>query len=299
MLSEPRFHRTLTLKDGRRLGYAEAGDPQGRPVIYCHGFPASRLEAALVDRAALRLGARIVVPDRPGYGLSDYQPGRRMVDWPGDVEQLADALGFGRFAVLAVSGGGPYGLALCHAAPGRVAAASVVAGLGPVYDPEAVRPMRGPARFGFASARKAYWLTRLVYGALLGPFLRARPELALALLTIAMPESDRATLSQPDTRAVLCAAIREGLRPGVGGALLDFKLYTRDWGFEAAAIRMPVDFWHGEADGTVPLLHSQMLAALLPQARLIQRPGEGHFSLPIQHTDEILEALLAAWAFGT
>ena len=292
MNPEPRLNRTITLKDSRSLGFAEVGDPRGRPVIYCHGFPASRLEAVLVDRAARRQGARIVAPDRPGYGLSDFKPERRMAEWPADVAELADALGFGRFSVLAVSGGAPYGLSLCGALGDRIAAASVVAGLGPVYDPEAVRPMHPPARFGFTSARYAPWLTWLVYGMWFGPFMRARPELALALLTTAMGEADRATLGQPDTRAVLCESIREALRPGMRGALLDLDLYSHDWGLDFAGIDLPVVFWHGDADSTVPPSHSLSLAASLPNARVIQRPGEGHFSLPINHADEILAALL-------
>ena len=45
------------------------------------------------------------VPDRPGMGRSDFQPGRRIVDWPNDVLELATALGFDTFAVLGSSGG--------------------------------------------------------------------------------------------------------------------------------------------------------------------------------------------------
>lgn len=292
MLLEPRLNQTIRLKDGRQLGFAEAGDPQGRPVMYCHGFPASRLEAALVDHAASARGARIIAPDRPGYGLSDHCPARRITDWPGDVAELADRLKITRFSVLAVSGGAPYGLALLHGLPERIEGAGVVAGLGPVYDPEAVRPMHGPARFGFTSARQAPGLMRLAYGALLGPFMRAWPDIALALLTTSMREADRATLACPDTRATLCASIREALRPGMRGALLDFVLYAHDWGFDPAEIKLPVDFWHGTEDRTVPVRHSRMLAGSLPRAQVIEMPGEGHFSLPIQHAGPILEALL-------
>ena len=33
----------LSLPDGRRLGYAEYGDPNGKPVMLFHGNPNSRL----------------------------------------------------------------------------------------------------------------------------------------------------------------------------------------------------------------------------------------------------------------
>ena len=80
-------YREVKLRDGRTLAYAEYGSPSGQPIIYCHGVPSSRVEADLiVDGAkAAALNLRIIVPDRPGMGRSDYQPGRRIVDWPDDV----------------------------------------------------------------------------------------------------------------------------------------------------------------------------------------------------------------------
>ena len=122
----------IRLADGRRLGYAEYGDPEGKPLFYCHGFPASRLEAALLDPSARKAGVRVVAADRPGCGLSDFQPDRRIGDWPGDVVELAGALGIDRFAVVGVSGGGPYALACARKIPQRLTAAAVVCGLGPV-----------------------------------------------------------------------------------------------------------------------------------------------------------------------
>ena len=84
---------------------------QGLPLFYIHGLPASRLEGKLIEAAALGNGIRVIAPDRPGYGISDFQPGRRLLDWPCDVKALADRLSINRFMVLGVSGGGPYALA--------------------------------------------------------------------------------------------------------------------------------------------------------------------------------------------
>src|SRR3712207_4749749 len=85
---------SLRLRDGRVMAYAEYGDPDGRVVLGCHGSPSSRLERHVEDPADYRRwGIRFVVPDRPGFGRSHQQPGRRVTDWPDDVARLLDALG--------------------------------------------------------------------------------------------------------------------------------------------------------------------------------------------------------------
>lgn len=91
---------TLVLPDGRKLGYAQYGAQAGRTVFYCHGLPGSRIEAAGLLSMALRLDIRIIGVDRPGYGLSSPQPGRTLLDYPKDIERLAEFLGVDRYSVL-------------------------------------------------------------------------------------------------------------------------------------------------------------------------------------------------------
>ena len=112
--------RFLGLPDGRRLGYTEFGDPLGIPLCAFHGTPGSRFMFRLVHETARRLGLRIIAPDRPGFGLSDYQENRTLADWADDVRALADKLGLARFGVAGISGGGPYVAACAALLPGWV-----------------------------------------------------------------------------------------------------------------------------------------------------------------------------------
>ena len=98
--------KTLTLKNGRTRVYAEYGHPAGIPIIGFHGMPASRLMLKLFENAALSSGARLIAPERPGYGLSAPAPGGTLLDYPLEVVELADALGLDHIAVMGVSGGG-------------------------------------------------------------------------------------------------------------------------------------------------------------------------------------------------
>ena len=96
-------NQLFQLPDGRRLGYAEHGASNGKPLFYFHGSPSSRLESNLYlsDEMLQSLNVRLITIDRPGMGLSDFQPNRRLIDWPKDVIALADHLNIERVPVLA------------------------------------------------------------------------------------------------------------------------------------------------------------------------------------------------------
>lgn len=110
---------TMTLPDGRVLGYTDLGAQDAPLVIYFHGAPSTRLDLVAYDEAFASLDVRVVCPDRPGYGTSSPEPGRQLQDWPGDVAALADQ---SRPVPVETGDGG------CNAAP--TVAAALVAGVG-------------------------------------------------------------------------------------------------------------------------------------------------------------------------
>jgi pimeloyl-ACP methyl ester carboxylesterase len=289
-MMEAASDRWITLRDGRRLGFAEYGDPQGRPLLYFHGFPASRLEAALTDAAAARLGLRVITIDRPGIGLSDFLAGRTIADWPQDVVELADALRLQRFAVLGVSGGGPYALACAAEIPSRLSAVGIVGGLGPVAAAESTVGMAALNRFFLCLFRHASWLGRPLF-ALVAKGIRRWPERFFAFFTATVPVADRKALDRPDIRRLFHASMREGFRQGARGAARELLLYSRPWNFAPAQIPAEVHLWHGELDVTVPAAMGRRLAATLPHCRARFLPEEGHFSLPLIHMEKILSTL--------
>ena len=140
----------LRLSDGRTLGYAQYGVPDGKPLFVFHGSPGSRLQVRAAHAPALARGIRIIAPDRPGLGLSTRLPGRQVADWPSDVRELADALNIARFAVIGVSGGGPYVAACAWGLPERITRAGIVSGVAPPAPGSA--PRQRPAT---PSARRA------------------------------------------------------------------------------------------------------------------------------------------------
>lgn len=105
-MGQDRRNQQVALPSGRKLGFAEYGAASGKPVLYFHGWPGSRVEPQAIESANDPMGVRIIAVDRPGYGLSEFQERRRILDWPQDIARLVEAVGVGRFAVMGVSGGG-------------------------------------------------------------------------------------------------------------------------------------------------------------------------------------------------
>ena len=281
---------TIRLKDGRRLGYADLGDPSGTPVFYFHGFPSSRLEACMVEEHARRLGVRLLSVDRPGYGLSDDLPGRTISDWPDDVAALADALGLDRFAVVGSSGGAPYAIACAALIPRRLTVAGVVCGLGPPETFRGATEMMKINRLALWLSRRVPWLSRPVF-AVLGPLMRRHASLLVRHMARSLSEPDRKALERPEIGGRLARALAEAFRHGTCGVARDGVLYGRPWGVPFEKIEMEVHIFHGELDRIVPASIARGLERRLPRARATYFPDEGHFSVILHRVPEMFEAL--------
>jgi pimeloyl-ACP methyl ester carboxylesterase len=279
---------TLVLGDGRRLGYAQYGRPDGEPLFYFHGHPGSRLEARLAHSAAATAGLRVIALDRPGYGLSDQRPGRTITDWPADVAAAADLLDITRFFVAGVSGGGPYALACAWRLPGRVNRAAVISGVGPYQVPGITHGMRWQNQVGFRLGSRWPALSRALMRSMQRG-ITGRPEPTIEALARAMSLSDARVVRRPDVRDVLIADISEAFRQGIDGAAWDIVLLGRPWGFPLSEIGTEVHLWQGEADTLVPPAMGRYQAEQLPNCHFRLLPGEGHL-LIIDRMPDLIEA---------
>ena len=279
--------RTIRLRDGRRLGYAEWGDPRGRPLLYFHGWPGSRLEGRLADDAATARGVRLIALDRPGMGLSDNQRRRTLVDWPDDVVHLAAALGLERFAVLGISGGGPYAAVCAWKLSDQLTRVGIVSSLAPLDVPGVIAGMGRRNRLFFQVVGRVAVLRRVLFGTM-AVSVRRRPDCTLERGVAAAV--DKKYLARPDVRMVLEEALSEGFRKGGRGPAGEMGLYTRAWGFRLEDIRTPVHLSHGEQDANAPVAMGHYLATVIPDCQASFYPAEGHLHF-VDRLPEILAAL--------
>jgi pimeloyl-ACP methyl ester carboxylesterase len=282
-----RFSQTHALNDGRQLGFADTGLPSGRPLVFFHGTPSSRLDAEWLDDAAARAGWRLVAIDRPGIGLSSPVHGGAVTDLADDVADLLDALDIGDVSVLGYSGGAPYALATARQLADRVDLVGLVSGWGPPDRGDAYVDVATIERLSDAIARHAPVLTRAMFAAV-NTSLRLAPSTSARLL--ARRFEGEAPELDPTPEAL--HPVLEAFRQGSAGAARDLHLIVRPWGFRLDEVTMPVRLWHGDRDREIPLHHSEYVADAVRDGRLDVIEGGDHLAL-YRHADEILSSLAA------
>lgn len=293
MVARPLLEGSVAVRDGRRLSFAEFGTPHGRAVLWMHGTPGSRRQVPMEARDyAVEHDLRIIGLDRPGVGSSTPHLYDDVLDWTGDLVLVLETLGIDDLRCVGLSGGGPYVLAAAAALPERVRSVGVLGGVAPTRGVDAapggvmqfaasMAPLlvRAQVPLGFALSR-GIWLARPVGGPVLDLYARFQPE------------GDKHLLGRPEFRAMFLDDLVNGSRFQMTAPVHDAVLFTKDWGFSLADVRVPVRWWHGDQDHIVPLAHGQHVVDRLPDARLIVADGESHLG-GLARSIDVLETLLA------
>jgi pimeloyl-ACP methyl ester carboxylesterase len=287
--------QTFNLPDGRILGFAEYGNPDGAPLLYFHGYPSSRLEARPIDDMARRHGVRVLALDRPGFGLSSPQPHRRILEWPIDVQAFAQGMRLPRFAVLGVSGGGPFALACAYALPrGMLTGVGLFASATPWT--------RGAHHMSLyrrvVSLAATHWPggLRLVMNAFvivvrwivttrpvtrrLDSWLEAQWRKKEEAQPVAVEEGPKRTTMER-RQELLRMLIDEPFAQKAEAAVHEAKLLSsQDWGFRLEDVEYDVvRIWHGAQDQNAPIAMIRYLAERLPHRVLREFEGDTHYTM--------------------
>lgn len=264
--------------------------------MYFHGWPSSRLQGAQLHQTCLERKIRLIAPDRPGMGKSDFQPDRTLRDWAVDVAELADHLGWEQFSVMGVSGGGPYAVAVAALLPERVSEASVICGAPPLarfpdrsammWPYRALLNIRPRAPFLIPGVLKvSEWISQCP------PHC---PPMSWVLQWTAA--ADRDALQGSESFETVTRSFREGISAGTRGVQLDGDIYTSEWEIDFQNIRVPISFWHGEDDKNIPFAMVKEYASWIPTAEMHSFPGEGHYSIIASAPRLVLDDLVKAKA---
>lgn len=273
---------TVSLPDGRKLAYAEYGDPGGDPVVFMHGTPGSRVTGSLARDRNADLGVRVLAPDRPGFGRSGFAGKQSFADWAGDVAAFADALGVDEYGVVGFSAGGPYALACGAHTPERVTGCSVVSGVGPYG--VAADEQRRFDRTMAAVARRSMHLARPL------AWLLCRRVRSASRFTDVVGEPRDGDLADPrlgETGRILLSDFREAVRQGATPVAADYATLARDWDFEPSDVGVPTRVFHGNDDDAVPVAASEHVAEAIPEASHTVYDDAGHFRPLVEQVEDV------------
>lgn len=295
MVTPPRYEGTFRLNDGRRLGYAEYGPAEGKPLLWFHGTPGGRRQIAPEARTlADARGVRLIAVERPGIGDSTSHSYKSLADWAADIQALCNAKEIDRFMVCGLSGGGPYALACAYYLQDRVVAVTVLGGVAPTRGTDA-------AQGGVASlsrtAGPVVKTLRVPLNRILLTLIRSlenRVDTAMDAFAKLMPPGDQAMFEDPAIRHMFEDDILLASRKQMQAMIHDVVIFGKDWGFLLSEIDTPVYLLYGDADNIVPVEHGEHLAERLPNSEFRIRPGEGHLG-GLGASEEIFNDLLAHW----
>ena len=277
----------FTLKDGRELESADNGINSESAIVFHHGTPGHASSWTDWLESAATAGIRAIAYSRAGYGTSDRNPGRSVINVNSDIAQVLDAKNITKFVSIGWSGGGPHCLANTFEARnvGAISLAGVGAfgvddldfleGMGPENHDEFGAALKGEAVIDQwmndnAGAMKSVTGSDIIeaFGGLIG-------------------DADKAVLEGGEADA-MAASMRSALAVSFDGWIDDDLVFVKKWGFELESITKPVYLWQGDDDFMVPHAHSYWLEKHIPTAKLTFKPGEGHISIGVKHREEIL-----------
>ena len=294
-IARPKLEGKIAVGENRQIGFAEFGAPQGRAIFWLHGTPGARRQIPTEARVfAEHENIRLIGLDRPGIGSSTPYQYETVATFADDMRTIADTLGIDKMAIVGLSGGGPYTLACAAAMPERVVAAGVVGG---------VAPASGPDRIGGGL---------MALGSRVAPLLEvAGAPIRLAAMTLIQlirplagpaadiyglmsPPADRRLLARPEIKAMFLDDLLNGSRKQLSAPFYDIVVFARDWGFRLDEVKVPVRWWHGDADHIVPYAHGEHVVARLPDAEFYPMPGESHLG-GLGRAEEILRTMIEVW----
>lgn len=300
MTADLAIHRSqLALADGRVLDVRTAGPDDGPVHVHVHGTPGSSFVDRVLLGSLVSRGLRVVTWSRPGYSTSTPRPGRSVASFADDAREVLDLLGVDRVTATGWSGGGPHALSLAALLPDRVRAVSVLAGVAAYA--ESLGELDFFAGFGqdnieeFGAAIEGEPAVRAFLVPYVDAFRTVTREGIVEAIGSLLPESDRRWIAG-EYGLDLAQEFREAVEVGSEGWVDDDLAFVRPWGFDLGSIVVPVALWQGSEDLMVPFPHGRWLASRMPQAQARFVDGEGHLSVVLGRSDEIVDALLAAAA---
>ena len=262
----------VILKRGDKIYYREYGPSDGEPVIVCHnGFGCRVSIAHNYHEICTKLGKRVIIPDRPGCGLSPFIK-RHPHNWSRHFSQFVDALGIQQYELLGNVFGCTIALNLAAQADERLTKVMLAS---PVFinrkrDAKYLTGILAPsARLVGASkhfAREIYtlWLKSVTTN--LNTHYRK-------MLDLSIGDKERELFAQHQVMDLLVDGFSYASRSSLEGIAREMVYCMTPQKLDLSKITIPVSLWWGTQDKRIVQAGVENIAAQLPDATLHIREG--------------------------
>lgn len=289
------IHNIFQLPGNRNLSYCLYGLSSDQPVLYFHGTPSSRLEPSLLSAYSIDIEAllfkyklQLIAIDRPGMGLSAFNPAGDFVSFAQDVNLLLQDLKIKQCKVLCWSGGGPFALTIAHECKEVIQAVYIITGFTISFGAGKVFNKMHGNKLYFGSAKWVPGLLRMVMKLVAGK----APTKPIPQRISRMPDVDHKLMTEvTKLRQVSATTLQEACHQGSRGAVYEARLYFKNYGFELKDVHQPVHFWWGNEDNVVIHLHAEAVEQQVPNHVMHYKQNEGHLSIYIKCIEEVLQTI--------
>jgi len=240
--------KTMTLSCGQPICYREYGKSDGRALVVLHNMYSSRLNIPPNgDQIAQKLGRRIIIPDRPGFGKSPYSKNYPAI-WGQQLAELSEALELNEFDILSNALSVRYVLEFAQAYPEKLTKMILVA---PLLHTSKDNKVHFSKWFSVATQlyeRNPEVATEIYKLWHASASLRLHDHVEENLIT-SISSAEKSIMNNSHTVRVIKDNFRESAaQQGVGSAA-DFNYCFNKSTMDLSKIMTPAEIWIGSEDG--------------------------------------------------
>lgn len=269
---EPSKDKFMTLANGLKVAYREYGPADGYPIVVCHNGYGCRVTIPHdYENICQRQNKRIIIPDRPGFGLTPFLQGHPS-NWNSMLSEFINKLGLQEYDILGTILGSVIALDFAVEADDKLKRVRLSS---PVFvntrtDTSYLRGIFAPCtKLIRASKRLAHeiyslWLKSVTlnlsvhYRSMLEKGLgSAEAELALDGKTIEL----------------MIEGFSQGSSRGLDGISNEMVHCLSPRNLDLSKITVPVDLWWGTEDNRLTIEGVEHLASQLTDAKVHVREG--------------------------
>lgn len=287
-IKSERTEYQIQLSDGRKMGYAEYGDPQGKPVVLCHSPYGCRYEKPLVDDALYEHKIRLIVPDRPGTGLSDPKVFAGYTGWISDLKQLQNHLKIQQFGIAGYCTGSLFALAAAWSLPAHINNVTIITPTAPITTLAGLKDLDPANRMCIGLAQQLPSVATYIYHTVYKGAAKNPDKFTNDV--VPGDEREKQEFAREDIRLIVKSCLPELIKYGINGLPQEIRYYVKPMEFTLSDIKQPVTFWRGALDAHIGIANAMELMSSIPHAKINIVPNHGYLIL-YTYWEEIVKHL--------